>query len=88
MRKGCKVIGSLSAYLKQKVKTAPNYVTDFVVAVANAARSLGHYGVVCGRIHWAQMRDINGILYCNDGDWVESRSVLVEQMDDHLELVY
>ena len=79
---------SLSAYLKQKVKTALNYVTDFEVAVANAARSLGHDGVVCGHIHRAEMRDINGTLYCNDGDWVESRSALVEHMDGRLELVY
>ena len=79
---------SLSAYLKQKVKTALNYVTNFEVAVANAARSLGHDGVVCGHIHRAEMRDIDGILYCNDGDWVESRSALVEHMDGRLELVY
>ena len=79
---------SLSAYLKQKVKSALNYVTDFEVAVANAARSLGHDGVVCGHIHRAEMRDINGILYCNDGDWVESRSALVEHMDGRLDLVY
>jgi UDP-2,3-diacylglucosamine pyrophosphatase LpxH len=79
---------SLSAYLKQKVKTALNYVTDFEVAVAHAARSLGHDGVVCGHIHRAEMRDINGILYCNDGDWVESRSALVEHLDGRLELVY
>ena len=79
---------SLSAYLKQKVKTALNYVTNFEVAVAHAARSLGHDGVVCGHIHRAEMRDIDGILYCNDGDWVESRSALVEHMDGRLELVY
>lgn len=79
---------SLSAYLKQKVKTALNYVTDFEVAVAHAARALGHDGVVCGHIHRAEMRDINGILYCNDGDWVESRSALVEHLDGRLELVY
>ena len=79
---------SLSAYLKQKVKTALNYVTDFEVAVAHAARSQGHDGVVCGHIHRAEMRDINGTLYCNDGDWVESRSALVEHMDGRLELVY
>ena len=31
---------------------------------------------------------INGILYCNDGDWVESRSALVEHQDGTLELIY
>ena len=42
---------SLSAYLKQKVKSALNYVIDFEVAVANEARRRGHHGVVCGHIH-------------------------------------
>jgi UDP-2,3-diacylglucosamine pyrophosphatase LpxH len=79
---------SLSAYLKHKVKKALNYVTDFEVAVANEARKLGHQGVVCGHIHRAEMRDINGILYCNDGDWVESRTALLEHWDGRLELVY
>jgi UDP-2,3-diacylglucosamine pyrophosphatase LpxH len=79
---------SLSAYLKHKVKKALNYVTDFEVAVANEARRLGHQGVVCGHIHRAEMRDINGILYCNDGDWVESRTALVEHHDGRLELLH
>jgi len=79
---------SLSAYLKDKVKSAVNYVTSFEVAVAQAARAQGHDGVVCGHIHRAEMRDINGTLYCNDGDWVESRSALVEHFDGRLELVY
>jgi len=79
---------SLSAYLKHKVKKALNYVTDFEVAVANEARRLGHQGVVCGHIHRAEMRDIDGILYCNDGDWVESRTALVEHLDGRLELLH
>ena len=65
---------SLSAYLKQKVKKALNYVSQFEVAVAREARRRGYQGVVCGHIHRAEMRDIDGILYCNDGDWVESRT--------------
>ncbi len=79
---------SLSAYLKQKVKTALNYVTDFEVAVAHEAKRRGHHGVVCGHIHRAEMRDIEGILYCNDGDWVESRTALVEHLDGRLEMVH
>lgn len=78
---------SLSAYLKHKVKMALNYVTDFEKAVAQEARQRGHDGVVCGHIHRAEMRTIDGTLYCNDGDWVESRTALVEHMDGHLELV-
>ena len=45
-------------------------------------------GVVCGHIHRAEMRDIGGVLYCNDGDWVESRTALVEHHDGRLELVH
>ena len=79
---------SLSASLKHKVKKALNYVSDFEVAVAAEARARGHDGVVCGHIHRAEMREINGTLYCNDGDWVESRSALVEHFDGRLELLY
>jgi UDP-2,3-diacylglucosamine pyrophosphatase LpxH len=79
---------SLSAFLKHKVKSALNYVTNFEVAVAQEAQQRGFNGVVCGHIHRAEMRDIDGILYCNDGDWVESQTALVEHMDGRLELVY
>ncbi len=79
---------SLSAYLKHKVKKALSYVTDFEVAVANEARRRGHQGVVCGHIHHAEMREIDGTVYCNDGDWVESRTALVEHFDGRLELVH
>ena len=79
---------SLSAYLKQKVKKAVNFVSDFEVAVANEARRQGFQGVVCGHIHRAEIREIEGILYCNDGDWVESRTALVEHFDGRLELLH
>jgi UDP-2,3-diacylglucosamine pyrophosphatase LpxH len=79
---------SLSQYLKHKVKSALNYVNDFERAVAGEARSRGYDGVVCGHIHRPEMRCIDGTLYCNDGDWVESRSALVEHLDGRLELVH
>lgn len=79
---------SLSAYLKHKVKQAVSYVSDFEEAVASEARRRGYDGVVCGHIHHAEIRDIDGMLYCNDGDWVESRSALVEHHDGRLELVF
>jgi UDP-2,3-diacylglucosamine pyrophosphatase LpxH len=78
---------SLSKYLKLKVKRAVSYVSDFEVAVAREARKRGVDGVVCGHIHHAEMRMIDGMLYCNDGDWVESLSALVEHDDGRLELI-
>jgi UDP-2,3-diacylglucosamine pyrophosphatase LpxH len=78
---------SLSRYLKQKVKRAVSYVSDFEAAVAREARARGVHGVVCGHIHHAEIRTIDGMLYCNDGDWVESLTALVEQADGHLEIL-
>ena len=78
---------SLSKYLKLKVKRAVSYVGDFENAVAREARRRGVHGVVCGHIHHAEMRDIDGVLYANDGDWVESLTALVEHADGHLEIL-
>ena len=78
---------SLSRYLKLKVKRAVSYVGDFEQAVAREARKRGVHGVVCGHIHHAELRDIDGILYANDGDWVESLSALVEHADGRLEII-
>ena len=69
---------SLSQYLKHKVKNAVSFITDFEEALAGEARRRGLDGVVCGHIHKAELRDVGGILYCNDGDWVESLSALAE----------
>ena len=78
---------SLSRYLKLKVKRAVSYVSDFELAVAREARKRGVHGVVCGHIHHAEIREIDGILYCNDGDWVESLTALVEHADGRLEII-
>jgi UDP-2,3-diacylglucosamine pyrophosphatase LpxH len=78
---------SLSKYLKLKVKRAVSYVGDFEAAVAREARQRGVQGVVCGHIHHAELRQIDGILYANDGDWVESLTALAEHADGRLEII-
>jgi UDP-2,3-diacylglucosamine pyrophosphatase LpxH len=78
---------SVSRYLKLKVKRAVSYVADFEVAVAREARRRGLQGVVCGHIHHAELRDVDGIIYANDGDWVESLTALAEHADGRLELI-
>lgn len=78
---------SLSQYLKLKVKNAVSYITSFEEALAAEARKQGVDGVICGHIHKPEIRDIDGILYCNDGDWVESLSALVEEASGELRLV-
>jgi UDP-2,3-diacylglucosamine pyrophosphatase LpxH len=78
---------SLSQYLKLKVKNAVSYITSFEDALAAEARKQNLDGVICGHIHKAEIRDIDGILYCNDGDWVESLTALVEDEVGELHLV-
>jgi UDP-2,3-diacylglucosamine pyrophosphatase LpxH len=78
---------SLSAYLKLKVKNAVQFIDDFETAVADEARRRGVDGVICGHIHHAEIRSIGGILYMNDGDWVESCTALVEHPDGRFEIL-
>jgi len=78
---------SLSAWLKRQVKEAVKAIDRFEAALAGEARRRGLDGVVCGHIHHAEMREVNGVLYINDGDWVESCTALVEHHDGRLELV-
>ena len=78
---------SLSAYLKHKVKNAVEYIGNYEKAVVAEARRRGVDGVICGHIHCAEIRSVDGILYCNDGDWVESCTALVEHLDGTMEIV-
>jgi UDP-2,3-diacylglucosamine pyrophosphatase LpxH len=78
---------SLSAYLKNKVKNAVSYIASFEAAVAHEVKRRGLDGVVCGHIHHAAIRTIDGVLYLNDGDWVESCTALVEDAGGTLEIL-
>ncbi len=78
---------SLSAYLKHKVKNAVEYIGNYETALAREARSRKVDGVICGHIHHAEIRPIGDILYCNDGDWVESCTALVEDKEGSLSIV-
>lgn len=78
---------SLSAYIKHRVKNAVAFISQFEEVVAHAARERGVDGVVCGHIHCAEIRDFDGIVYMNDGDWVESCTALVEHADGRIEII-
>lgn len=78
---------SLAAFLKHKVKNAVSYIGSFEEALAHFAREEEVDGVVCGHIHHAEIREIEGVLYCNDGDWVESCTAMFEHRDGSLELI-
>jgi UDP-2,3-diacylglucosamine pyrophosphatase LpxH len=78
---------SLSAWLKLQVKEAVKAIDRFESALAAEAHRRGFDGVVCGHIHHAEMREVDGIMYMNDGDWVESCTALVEHHDGRMELI-
>lgn len=79
---------SLSQYLKHKVKNAVSFISNFEQALAGEARRRGFDGVVCGHIHRSAIHDLDGILYCNDGDWVESLTALVETHAGELQILH
>jgi UDP-2,3-diacylglucosamine pyrophosphatase LpxH len=78
---------SLSQYLAMTIKGHANYLESFEHALAREAQKKGLDGVICGHVHKPEMRRINGVLYCNDGDWVEHQTALVEELSGELRLV-
>lgn len=79
---------SLSSYLKFKAKRAVSYVNDFEEALAQLARKQKMDGVICGHIHRAEIRSIQGVAYLNCGDWVESCTALVEDYAGQMRLIH
>ena len=78
---------SLSAYLKRKVKQAVSFIGEFEAALASEARRHGADGVICGHIHHASTKEIDGVHYINSGDWVESCTAVVEHADGALQIL-
>ncbi|MCO5071495.1 MAG: UDP-2,3-diacylglucosamine diphosphatase [Rhizobiaceae bacterium] len=78
---------SLSAWAKQKVKHAVNFIGKFEETLAAEARREGVDGVICGHIHSAALRSIDGLSYINTGDWVESCTAAVEHFDGRIEII-
>lgn len=78
---------SLAGYAKQKVKKAIDFIFAFEDAILHEVRHRQLDGVVCGHIHWAALKQVNGLTYANCGDWVDSCTAVVEHWDGTLEIV-
>jgi len=78
---------SLAQHVKTKMGSAQRYIATFRQASLQAAEAAGVDGIVCGHIHKAELVERDGLVYCNDGDWVESCTALVERMDGALDLL-
>ncbi len=77
---------SLSTFIKRNLKHAVAYVRDYEMAVARHAAEQGFDGVICGHIHIATQKDLEGVRYINCGDWVDSCSAVIEHLDGRMEL--
>ncbi len=78
---------SLSEHIHEHVKDSQTGCANFEKALLRAARRKGTDGVVCGHTHQAGIKEVDGQLYCNTGDWVESCTAIAEHFNGHLELI-
>jgi UDP-2,3-diacylglucosamine pyrophosphatase LpxH len=78
---------SLAGYAKRKVKRVVSFVFDFEESIARSVRERGLDGAICGHIHVASIRQIDGFAYMNCGDWVDSCTAIVEHYDGRMELI-
>lgn len=78
---------SLASALKRRVGAAQRYVEQFEQAALHQAAREGLDGYVGGHIHKAGFRARGGVLYCNDGDWVEHCTALLETPEGRLQLI-
>lgn len=79
---------SLSKYLKHKVKKSIDFIFKFEENIVSYCKKRNFDGVICGHIHHAEIKEIDGSIYMNSGDWVESCSALVEHYDGRWEIVH
>ena len=78
---------SLSQAIKSKVKSAVSYVNDYEEQLSAMARIKKCDGIICGHIHQPALKIMNGIMYMNSGDWVESLTALVETIEGEWKIV-
>lgn len=79
---------SLSQIVKSKVKSAVSYIDDFEKQLIEIAKIKDCDGIICGHIHQPALKEIDGLVYMNSGDWVESMSALAEDKEGNWSLVY
>jgi len=79
---------SLSKYVKDNVKSSVSFITDFEQILSEHAKRNNYDGVICGHIHKAEIRQIDGISYLNCGDWVESCTAIVETLEGEFKVIH
>lgn len=77
---------SLASYVKTRIGKAAKVIELFEAAALYKAKEEGYDGIVCGHIHYPNVAEKDGVMYFNDGDWVENCTTLVEKNDGALEI--
>ncbi len=79
---------SFAGFCKKFVKGAITFIQNYETIITSDAKQKGYDGVICGHIHHPKKAIINGILYLNDGDFMESCSALVETYDGDFSFIF
>lgn len=79
---------SFAQTIKQKVKSAVSYISDFEESLVNLAKIKHCDGIICGHIHHPENKYYGDIHYLNSGDWIDSLSALVEDTQGNWNIVY
>ena len=78
---------SLAKWVKKNSAKAEQAIDAYQLAAINMAKDKGYDGIICGHLHYPTIRQQDGVLYCNDGDWVENCSALIEDDAGNLRLI-
>ena len=78
---------SLSHLIKHSVKEAVGFMTKFETILVAEAKRQHTKGVICGHIHNACHKTIDGIEYYNCGSWLEHCNAIVEHTDGRMEII-
>lgn len=77
---------SFSQSIKNRVKSAVSYISDFEKELSQLAAERKFDGVICGHIHHPANTYYGNVHYLNSGDWVESLSALIEHENGEWEI--
>ena len=79
---------SLATAARRKFQNSSKTYRRFAQTITEEAARRGYDGVVCGHIHKAEFKLLDGIEYWNDGDWVESCTAVTETMDGTMDILH
>lgn len=70
---------SFAGKVKNRMKEAIKFISDFEETAIQMAKEQGYDYVICGHIHKPQVRKVGKVTYLNSGDWVENLTALEYQ---------